>query len=136
MNIPLHPKRSKERRFAEHVTLAVSVVLLVGLVAIIVGLEVTRGSSPPRVVVTPDFAGAEQEEGAWYLPVEIKNTGDEAAESLRVDLVRPIEGDDPEIAELEYTFVAGGETVEGIAIFDEEPTADTIDIDVLSSTNP
>jgi uncharacterized protein (TIGR02588 family) len=131
-------RRSKQhdRTRAEMITLAISLLLLLGLVGGLVWLELQRGDEPAHVQVLPEFSKVEQHEGAWYLPVTIRNDGDRATDVLRVDLVRPIPGEDPEIAELEYAFVAGDEEVEGMAVFDERPTRDTIEIDVVSVTEP
>lgn len=124
------------RDAAQRITLGLSVLLLVGLAALIIGLEVSRGEMPPQFRVIPDYEAATKTEGAWSLPVMITNTGDLAADAVRVDIVRPVAGEDPEIAELEFVFVAGGEQVAGVAVFDERPTAETIEIDVQSSTEP
>jgi uncharacterized protein (TIGR02588 family) len=131
-------RRSKDdpRTTAELVTLAASVLMLLLLVGGLVWLELRRGDEPAHVTVTPHFSKAEQHEGQWYLPVTIKNAGDRATDMLRVDLVRPVAGEQPEVAELEYTFVAGGEEVDGIAVFDERPTSDSIDVDVVGVTEP
>lgn len=125
-----------DRTRAEFITLAISIMLLVALVGGLVALELRRGDQPARVTVTPHFSKAKQHDEAWYLPVTIRNDGDRATDRLRIDLVRPVPGEDPEVAELEYAFVAGDEQVEGIAVFDEEPTSDTIEIDVVSVTEP
>ena len=129
-------QKDEERTGAERITLIVSFVLLALLIGGLVVLEQQRGNEPARVHVTPHFSKAEEHDGDWYLPVTIKNEGDQATDALRVDLVRPIEGEQPEVAELDYTFVAGGEQVEGIAVFDEEPTKDSIEVDVVSVTEP
>ena len=121
---------------AERITFGVSLLLLLLLVGGLAALEVTRGDEPARVIVTPHFDQVEQHEGDWYLPVTIENVGDRATDVLRVELVRPVEGGVPEVAELEHAFVAGGEQVEGIAVFDEEPTKDSIETDVVAITEP
>ncbi len=128
--------RHTKRHPAENVTLGISIALLALLVGLIAWLEVSSSSEPPHLRVTPDFDAVEQAEGDWYLPVTVENTGDEAADSVRVDLVRPVEGEQPEVAELAYTFLAGDEQVSGTAVFDERPTEDTIEIDVHSTTDP
>lgn len=121
---------------AERVTLGVSILLLIVLVGGLVYLDVQRGDKPPRIVVEPDFEGAAEHEGDWYLPVTLRNEGDRTTDLLRVDLVRPVANQEPEVAELHYTFVAGGAEVEGIAVFDERPTSQTIEVDVVSVTEP
>ena len=127
---------NEERTGAELVTLAISIVLLVLLVGGIVWLDVTSGDAHPRIDVEPHFDQAYQHHGDWYLPVDITNVGDRATDQLQVDLVRPVEGEEPEVATLEYTFVAGGERVSGYAVFDEEPTEEAIEVDVLAITEP
>lgn len=128
--------RNTESTIAEHVTLGVSIALLALLVGGLVALELRRGDQHPRVGVTPHFGDAYRHDDQWYLPVTIRNDGDRATGTLRVDVVRPVEGEQPEVAELEYAFVAGGEEVEGTAVFDEEPTTETIELDVVSVTDP
>lgn len=128
--------RNKQPTGAERVTLVVSIVLLALLVGGLITLELRRGDAHARVDVTPHFADAYRHDDQWYLPVTIRNDGDRATGTLRVDVVRPVEGEQPEVAELEYAFVAGDEEVEGTAVFDEEPTADTIELDVVSVTEP
>jgi uncharacterized protein (TIGR02588 family) len=125
-----------ERTKAEIVTLVISLLLLTGLVGGLIWLDVQAGDSPARITTDLDFAGAYEHEGDWYLPVTITNEGDRATDQLQVDIVRPVEGEQPETSTLEYTFVAGGEQVAGTAVFDEEPTEDTIEVDVLAITEP
>lgn len=129
-------RSNKESTVAERVTLGVSALLLLLLVGGMVVLEARRGDEPPRVVVTPHFDRASEHDGDWYLPVTIGNDGDRATDQLRVELVRPVPGEEPETAELEYAFVDGGEEVEGIAVFDERPSKETIEVDVLAVTEP
>jgi uncharacterized protein (TIGR02588 family) len=125
-----------ERTKAELVTLAISIVLLVALVGGLFWLDLRGGDEPARISTDLHFSDAYQHDGAWYLPVTITNDGDRATDQLQVDIVRPIAGEQPETSSLEYTFVAGGEQVEGTAVFDEEPTPDTIEVDVLAITEP
>lgn len=121
---------------AEQVTLAISVALLALLVGGLLWLELQRGDARPRITVTPHYDATYQHDERWYLPVSVRNDGDKATGTLRVALVRPIEGEEAEVADLEYVFVAGGEQVEGTAVFDEEPTEETIDVDIISVTAP
>ncbi len=121
---------------AEIVTLVISVLVLIALVGGLVWLDVNGGDDPARITTDLRVEDAYEHAGSWYLPVTITNEGDRATEQLQVDIVRPIEGEQPETSTLEYTFVAGGERVEGTAVFDEEPTEDTIEVDVLSITEP
>lgn len=121
---------------AEVVTLVISVLVLAALVGGLVWLDVRGGDDPARISTDLHFDDTYRDGDAWYLPVTIRNTGDRAADQLLVDIVRPVEGEQPETSTLEFTFVAGGERVRGTAVFDEEPTADTIDVDVQAITEP
>ena len=134
--IPGRRGRSDAQRRAERVTRAISAGLLVGLVALILGIELTQGDSRPRIDAQPHFSRMYENGGAWYLPVTVSNEGHEATDTVRVDLVRPIDGEPPEVAELEFTFLAGNESAKGIAVFDERPTTDSIEVDVQSTTAP
>ena len=128
--------QNKARTGAELVTLAISICLLGGLVGGLVWLELSRGDTPVQVQVKPDYKGAYEYHGDWYLPVTVTNTGDAPTDMLTVALERPIEGEQPETSELQWQFVAGGASVDGTATFDERPTPDTIEVDVISSTDP
>jgi len=125
-----------ERTSAEVITLAASVLLLVALVGSLIYVELSRGDALAGIEVTPAFEDAFERDGDWYLPVEVTNSGDESTDMVRVDLVRPIPGEQPEVAELEFVFLAGGESMSGVAVFDERPTKDTIEIDEMSYTDP
>ena len=130
-------RRGNEGRTgAEVVTLCVSSALLLALVGALAWLELTQGDEPPRVRTKLHFDQASERDGDWYLPVTITNTGDESTDVLRVAIERPIPGEQPEVADLDFAFVAGSEQVRGIAVFDEEPTPDTIEVDVVSITEP
>lgn len=125
-----------EQTPAELVTLAISIVLLVTLVGGLVWLDVRGGDARARISTDLRFSEAYESGGDWYLPVWITNEGDRATDVLEVDIVRPIEGEQPETSTLAYAFVAGGERVKGTAVFDEKPTEDTIEVDVLGITEP
>lgn len=125
-----------EQTRAEIVTLAISVVLLVILVGVLLWLDLRGGDARARITTDLHFDAAYEHDGDWYLPVTITNDGDRATDVLQVDIVRPIEGEHPETSTLEYAFVAGGAQVAGTAVFDEKPTEDTIEVDVLTITEP
>ncbi|MCW2962251.1 MAG: hypothetical protein JWM90_2638 [Thermoleophilia bacterium] len=141
MNIPdklPFAKKKTGRERPERVTLIVSIVLLIVLFGGLAALHLTRDTpKPPEIEVVPDFDKASQRGDAWYLPVEVTNVGDEPTDTVRVALERPDEdGGEPEVAELDFTFVAGGESVAGVAVFDERPTASTVTIDAISYSEP
>lgn len=132
----LHRKRDTVRGMPERVTLAVSIVIVAAILATLVTLTLRAGSAPASLDVRPDFGGSFRKHGSWYLPVEVTNTGDEPTDTVTVALERATGEGDPEVAELQFTFVAGGETVSGWAAFDERPTPETIHVDPVSYTDP
>jgi uncharacterized protein (TIGR02588 family) len=128
---------NEERTLAELVTLGISIVLLVGLVGTLAWLDLRSGDERVRIDVRPEFARAYEHDGVWYLPVTITNVGDRATDLLRVELTNTAAGDDqPEVAEFEYAFVSGGERVRGTAIFDAQPTRDSVQVDEIAITEP
>lgn len=134
--LPLHRKRDTVRGLPERVTLAVSILIVAAIMGALVTLTLRAGSAPASLHVQPDFHGAFQKHGSWYLPVEVTNTGDEPTDMVTVALDRATGDGDPEVAELQFSFVAGGETVSGWAAFDERPTPETIHVDPVSYTDP
>ncbi|MCW2955983.1 MAG: hypothetical protein JWO69_852 [Thermoleophilia bacterium] len=127
------PKRGR----AELTTLVMSIILLLALFGGLATLHVVRGeASPPRFEITPAWSDASRHGDEWYLPVDVTNAGDLTADTVTVSLERPVPGEQPETADLEFVFVAGGETVRGVAVFDEEPTPETVDTGSISYTEP
>lgn len=129
-------REQPDQTIAERVTFAISAALLLGLVGSVIWLEAGRGDAPPSFTVTPDVAKAEERSGQWYVPVSVKNDGDETADAVRIDIVREENGEEAERSELEFTFLAGGETEEALIAFDVEPAKDDLVVDVLTSTEP
>jgi uncharacterized protein (TIGR02588 family) len=132
----LHRTRDTGRGLPERVTLAVSIAIVLAITGGLITLNLRAGSSPAALSVTPDFAAAFERDGSWYLPVEVSNTGDQPTDTVTVALERATGEAEPEVAELDFAFVAGGETVSGWAAFDERPTAATIHVDPVSYTDP
>ncbi|MCW2973203.1 MAG: hypothetical protein JWN72_1476 [Thermoleophilia bacterium] len=138
MNIPqIHRRRDEGRGLPERVTLAVSIAVLAALLGGLVMLNAQAGSAPAALQVEPDYGGVFRRHGSWYLPVEVTNSGDEATDAVTVALEQETDDPDhPETADLDFAFVAGGETVSGYVAFDAEPTADNVTVDPVSYTNP
>lgn len=137
MSVLPHRKRDHARGVPEKVTLAVSIVVLLALLGGLIVLNLEEGSAPAALRVRPDYAGAFHKHGSWYLPVKVTNTGDEPTDAVTVVLEQA--RDDPahpETADLDFSFVAGGETVSGVIAFAERPTRDNVTIDPVSYTDP
>lgn len=129
-------KGDVDRTSAERTTLAISVLLLVALIGGLAYLELRRDGRAPRIETTLRFEDAYQHHGDWYVPVTIVNVGDRSTDQLRVTVSREIPGEPPEESDLEYEFVAGHEQVEGIAVFTQRPTPDTVEAHATAITLP
>lgn len=122
---------------AERVTLVISLALLVGLIAAIVWIDVRTGNARARISGELDVAHMYVHGDQWYVPVTIRNDGDRTAESLRVDVVRDTDDpQSPEVNDLTFDFVAGGEELDATVAFDERPTLEDLHLDVISVTDP
>jgi uncharacterized protein (TIGR02588 family) len=121
----------RPRTAAERLTLAVGAALIAAVVALVVVLDLTDGNRPPVVVATPLVADLRQDGGRYYLPLEVTNRGDDAAEDVvvRADLVRD---GATETAEFTIDVLAGGETTEATVVFGQDPTAGTLAAGVVS----
>jgi uncharacterized protein (TIGR02588 family) len=123
---------TRGRSFAEWTTLAISIILILGLLALVTYVSITGGNEPPIVEARalPDEIRHEAE--SYYLPVAVTNHGGRTAQEVLVQakLVRS----DGSAEEMEFTldFLAGGETREATAVFATDPLSGQLTIDVAS----
>jgi uncharacterized protein (TIGR02588 family) len=122
----------RERSGAEWTTMAISIILILGLLALVTYVSFTGGNEPP-IVEARTLTGEIRHEGqAYYLPVAVTNRGGRTAQEVLVkaELVRG----DGSAEETEFTldFLAGGETREGTAVFASDPLTGELTIDVAS----
>ena len=136
----------KGRSRAEWVSLAVSGLLLASLLGLIGYEHFSRGSAPPLIQVRPqldavredpDGQGRTRGQGVtYYVPVEVKNLGDQTAEDVVVELVlQPPQGE-PERAEVTIHLLAGGATQATTAIFRSDPRRGTLTATARSYLEP
>lgn len=124
------------RTRAELVTLVVSIALLVGLVSGVAWLEVGHSDRLTRIDAEPRVEDAYEHGGRWYLPVSIRNVGDRTTDQLVVSVELTTPGKEPEVVDLEFEFVAGGERVAGTAVFGSEPTESNVEAHATAITEP
>lgn len=120
----------------ERVTLVASVAILVALLGGIAWLQSSDGSARPALDVTPRYGDAYQRHGDWYLPVEVTNSGDQPTDMVRIDLLQSVPGERPEVAELEFAFLAGAEVEQSVVVFEDRPSEANVTVDVQSYTVP
>ena len=74
----------RERTAAEKITLAVSIFLILGLVALVTYVSITGGGEPPIVEARPLPNGTRHEGESYFLPVAVTNRGGQTAAEVMV----------------------------------------------------
>jgi uncharacterized protein (TIGR02588 family) len=120
------------RSAAEWTTLAISMILILGLLALVTYVSITGGSEPPIVEARPLPEEIRHEGESYYLPVTVTNRGGRTAEEVLI-MAELVTGDgSAEETEFTLDFLAGGETREGTAVFATDPSSGELTIDVAS----
>ncbi len=120
------------RSAAEWTTLAISIILILGLLALVTYVSMTGGNEPPIVEARPLDQEIRHEGESYYLPVAVTNRGGHTAEEVVIQA--ELTGSDGSAEESEFTldFLAGGETREGTVIFTTDPSTGELTVDVAS----
>ena len=106
---------------AEWVTLILSSLLIAGVVVAVGYLTLTRGDAPPSFTAEPQPAETRGDPGVFYVPVTVTNTGDEPAQQIQVR-VELQSGEQTETAVFTIELLAVGESEEGTAVFQSDPS--------------
>jgi uncharacterized protein (TIGR02588 family) len=114
-------EETKERSAAEWITLVVSVIVVVGLLGMVLFDYFSRGSTPPIIDVRYVMEGIRQESEAFYLPVEVENTGAETAEAVEVEVTFKGEDDAEETVGFTVDFLSGEEVHHQTVVFKMDP---------------
>ncbi len=123
------PRRST----AERTTLVAILLILGALVGILAWYALQPGEDVAfEVQVEP----AQQRNGRFYVPLQVRNIGKATAEDVIVRAEIRRDGATIEEAELTFRFVAGGEAAEGVAVFAENPAQGELDVGVASYLKP
>jgi uncharacterized protein (TIGR02588 family) len=108
------------RTKAEWVSLMISIVLLVGVVAVVIALWLSPSNEPARFRI--DRKAIRNEAGHYYLPITVTNEGD--ATGAQVTVEGRLKGSGTEQASATtFDFIPAHSSVEGVLIFDTEPTS-------------
>ena len=127
---------AERRSLAEWTTLGLSALIVSLVVGLVIYYQVAGGDAPPVLVATPDLGSVRQVGDAYHLPVAVENSGDQPAEDVVVEVTLAPPGGEPETAELTFRFVAGGETVRGIAVFASDPATGELSAGIVSYLAP
>jgi uncharacterized protein (TIGR02588 family) len=109
------------RTMAEWVSLGLSLAVIAALLGLLGYAHVRRGDEPAAIEVQPQLEQVRLRDGAYYVPVEIKNTGGKAAEELRVPVTLTAPGAEPETATITLHLLAGGEAHQATVVFRGDP---------------
>jgi uncharacterized protein (TIGR02588 family) len=120
------------RTAAEWTTLAISIFLILGLVALVTYVSVSGGNEPPIVEARPLLAEMRHEGESYFLPVTVMNRGGRTAEEVLVQAELIGSDGSPEETEFTLDFLAGGETREGTVVFATDPSTGELTINVAS----
>jgi uncharacterized protein (TIGR02588 family) len=127
---------SARRSAAEWVTLAVSTLLVAGLVGVTSYLFLTASGEPAAMTVQPRLDELYQAGGRFYAPVTVQNTGGKTAEEIRV-LVSVTDGAGrTESSEFQIQFLAGGAKHQAVVSFGSDPRSGQLVAAVTSFLEP
>jgi uncharacterized protein (TIGR02588 family) len=124
------------RSVAEWSTLAVSSLIVLGLIGLTSYFYLISSTAPATVEVEPRLSETYQAGGRFYLPVTVRNSGGETGEEVRVrvNVTDPAGGQ--EVAEFQIQFLAGGGSSRAVVAFGSDPRQGQIDAGVVSYLEP
>lgn len=123
-------KRRDGRDLAELVTLAVSIAVVAVLLAGVAAIELTS-DRPPKLTAELALGEVRSDGGRYYLPVTVRNDGDQAAEAVRVVVVQRI-GDRDVEHELQIDYLAGHGSADGVVVLTGDPRGTELTVEVRS----
>lgn len=126
------PEREK-RTPAEWVTLAVSSMILAVVLGAI-AIQVPGSDELPAPTARVD-GEPRQVDGRWFVPVEVGNDGDLTAENVQVS-AELVVGAETFEAEQTVDFLSGGATQKLEFVFDEDPGAGELTVEVSGYRDP
>jgi uncharacterized protein (TIGR02588 family) len=118
-------KKRQGHSAAEWVTLVLSSLLIAGVSVAVAYFTITSGDAPPSFTTEPQPAETRGNTEEFYLPVTVTNTGDEPAQEIQVR-VELQSGDQTETAVFTIDLLAAGESEEGTAVFQSDPSQGAI----------
>jgi len=114
-------EQGKKDPTAERITLGISVLIVLGLAALVIYQQVVGGTQPPVIEVQPKLEEIRREGDAYYVPIDIANKGELTAEDIEIQMSLEVEGEEPETIAFAVKFLAGGETGQQTVVFQNDP---------------
>lgn len=125
-----------ERTTAERITLLISALIIIGIVALAAWTSYRVGDDPSIVTIEPNFETVREENGMYYLPITISNDGGLTAQDVTVSAELDTGDGQPETAEVTIAFLAGGEHESAALIFSSNPAEGELTIRPASYLHP
>lgn len=120
---------------AEWISLAISSVLLIGVIALVGRLWASEQQrQPPILQVTQ--SKIRQSADTFYVPFEVVNTGGRTAASVQVVAELQFNGITVESGEQILGFLSSQETAAGAFVFNTDPSQGTLVIRIASYQDP
>jgi uncharacterized protein (TIGR02588 family) len=108
-----------EKNWLEWCVFAISSVLLLATIGYLTYEAASSTNRPPEVAV--QLGPAQEHGGEFAVPVIVTNRGDQAAETVLVEVVLTKRDGESERAELQIQLLPGGATREGSVNFHSDP---------------
>jgi uncharacterized protein (TIGR02588 family) len=126
----------KGRSIAEWITFAISLAILISVVGTITWLSFRGEDRPPVITVEVQMDQLRQEESGYYLPVLVRNGGNDTVEDAVIQGELDTGEGQPETVDLTVTFLAGGEEINATLVFRDDPSAGELTTGVISYKEP
>lgn len=119
------------RSLAEWVTLTVSTLLLLAIVGLVLYDWQLSKNLPPafRVEITE---ATRLNEGRYYVPFTLKNTGGQIARTVQVVAELHLPNNSDETGQQEFDFLSGNERKKGEFVFEHNPQSGDLVVRVAS----
>lgn len=124
-------RRRPRRDVAEIVTLVVSLAVVAALIGGVVLVQLARGERPPVLEASASLEGVRSDGTRHYLPIEVRNRGDQAAQAVVVVVVQQV-GEREVEHELVIDHLAGRGSAAATAVVTADPRRSTIRVEVRS----
>lgn len=130
-----YQSRRKRTIPAEWVTFTISSLIVAVLIGLVLFAWSIQGSEPP-ILTIENSNEIRVEQGQFYVPFTIKNTGGDTAESVQV--IGELRSGETvlETGEQQIDFLSSGEEAEGAFIFSRDPRRGNLSIRVASYRLP
>lgn len=109
------------RTTAEWISFGASLLIVAAVIGLITYFHFRQGQEPTVIQVKPQLDEVRQENGRFYLPVAVENTGGKTAENVWVEITLQTANGEPETGEFVIAFLANRSTSTGVVIFRQDP---------------